>query len=63
MNGGDGPVRRVWTSGVLGAALAASVAGPTIVTARVATALLNAASCGLTFALARPPRARLSTSR
>jgi hypothetical protein len=107
MNGGDGPVRRVWTSGLLGAALALAafvylvayppdiggadesyilyeakrlwngdvpyrdffdfimpgtfyfyalayaVAGPTIVTARVATALLNAASCGLTFALAR----------
>src|SRR5262245_33460292 len=34
-------------------ALAYAVAGPTIVTARVATALLNAVSCGLTFALAR----------
>jgi hypothetical protein len=107
MDGGDGPARRVWTSGVLGVALALAafaflvayppdiggadesyilyeakrlwngdvpyrdffdfimpgtfyfyslayaVAGPTIVTARVATALLNAASCGLTFALAR----------
>jgi hypothetical protein len=107
MNGGDRPVRRVWTSGVLGTALALgafayllayppalggadesyilyeakrlwngdvpyrdffdfimpgtfyfyalayAVAGPTFVAARVATALLNAASCGLTFALAR----------
>jgi hypothetical protein len=107
MNGGTGPLRRVWTSGVLGAALALgalvylvayppalggadesyilyeakrlwngdvpyrdffdfimpgtlyfyalayAVAGPTYLAARVATALLNAASCGLTFVLAR----------
>jgi hypothetical protein len=107
MNAGDGAVRRAWTSGLLGIALALAafaylvayprdiggadesyilyeakrlwngdipyrdffdfimpgtfyfyalayaVAGPTIATARVATALLNAASCGLTFALAR----------
>src|SRR5215475_6389061 len=106
MDGGDGHVRRAWTSCLLGAALALAafaylvayppniggadesyllyeakrpwngdvpyrdffdfimpgafyfhalayaVAGPTIVTGRVATALLNAASCGLTFALA-----------
>src|SRR5438270_11859138 len=107
MNGGGGPVRRAWASGVVGAvlalgafaylmayppalggadesyvlyeskrlwegdapyrdffdfimpgtfyfyALAYAVAGPTIVAARGATALLNAASCGLSFVLAR----------